>query len=201
MNQPDMILPPPLPVDELRPLGPPLFKRLQQLIADDMPTGEHLERAAAWRRLAARCLKTADRHEQTAIRRGAVRNTVRAFAPRYRQHVIEALKSGAMTPIGELQDAPEGSARIVCDRCERTVSPEEFANAMAGSEWYCGAHTPDPENGTWRSLTDGERSTRQVLRSSGKVDWLTEQEQRDGRTAEPPRWFVQLYRNNLMGDD
>lgn len=173
----------------LRPLGAPLFKRLQQLIIDEMPTGEHRERARAWRALARRCLKAADKHDATAERRELTERTVRAFAPEYRQHVLEQIAAGNMSVELPAENfVSYGTVRPHCGNCARVLSPDE---AFRG-EHYCGREPApawgDPENGTWRPLTDAERSSLQVLTSSGPR-WLTEQEKRDGRTAEPPRWF------------
>lgn len=152
----------------LHALGPSLFDRLRQLIIDEMPTGEHLERAAAWRRLGERCFKTAEKHQKTAEKRQETKRILSGFAPQYRQQVLDTLIAGGdPVALKELQQQSQAPAY------------------------------GDPENGTWRPLSQGERSTRQVYTRQG-VRWLTEQEQRDGRTAEPPAAY---FWNTLQTED
>lgn len=82
----DQILPPEM--------GPALFKRLQQNIIDNMPSGSHRARAVGWRKLARRCEAAADAHEKVADQRDETRLLVRSFAPAYRQAALDALAGG-----------------------------------------------------------------------------------------------------------
>lgn len=103
-----------------RRLGPSLFKRLQQNIIDEMPTGSHRARAEAWRKLARRCDAAADAHQSTADQREATRRIVNSFAPAYRQAALSGLQRGVPITF----HLPPGFSDVL--DAEPDMSPEDF---------------------------------------------------------------------------
>jgi hypothetical protein len=66
-------------------------KTQRQNIIDNIPTGSHRARAAAWRRLSRRCEQAADRHDAVADLRDATRTYVHQFAPEHREAALQQL--------------------------------------------------------------------------------------------------------------
>lgn len=81
-------------LEDLKPTFISLQRRLRQNIIDEMPTGRHSEQAAAWRRLAERCLSAARKHEAVVEKRQATRAYLTQFAPEYRQTAFDAKYKG-----------------------------------------------------------------------------------------------------------
>jgi hypothetical protein len=179
-------------------IGPAMFRNMQKLIADEMPCGEHRLRARLWRRLAARCLKAADKHDAVADRREKTARVVRSFAPPFRQTALEAILRGELSIEGPdadtlLETVPPVESifdKATCTGCRESFNtPGAFERHAASCprDSFC-APWGDPENGTWRPLTAVERNTYTIRRRSG-WDHTTGDEQRDGRTREPPVWY------------
>jgi hypothetical protein len=183
---------------DFRRLGPIMYRNMRQLIIDEMPSGTHRERARLWRKLAARCLEAADKHEATADRREKTARVVRSFAPAFRQTALDAILRGELAIEGRDADAvletvpPVESIfdKATCTGCRESFNtPGAFERHAASCprDSFC-APWGDPENGTWRPLTAVERNTYTIRRRSG-WDHTTGDEQRDGRTREPPVWY------------
>jgi len=175
-----------------------IYERQRQLIIDNMPSGTHRVRAKQWRRLAVRCLEAADKHETVADRREKTARVVRSFAPAFRQTALEAILRGELSiegPADALESVPPIESifdAATCTGCRESFNtPGAFDMHRAscprdrfGLPW--GGH----ENGTWRPLTAVERNTYTIRRRSG-WDHTTTEEQRDGRTREPPAWYFE----------
>lgn len=174
-----------------------MYQRQRQLIIDNMPSGTHRMRALLWRRLAARCLEAADKHEAVADRRENTARVVRSFAPAFRQTALEAILRGELSiemdqPLAEAVPPVEGWIGAAPGDAFADLGAESsdthahlvLVDGTRGRPWG------DPENGTWRPLTATERNTYTIRRRSG-WDHTTGDEQRDGRTREPPAWYFE----------
>jgi hypothetical protein len=164
--------------------GREMFRRMRQLVIDEMPTGTHRERARLWRKLAARCLHTADKHEAVADQREKTARVVRSFAPAFRQTALDAILRGELAvemdpALSEGGSMPEGWAEIFPGESELRLL--DSSTGLRVSPWG------DPDNGTWRPVTALERE--QGIRTRAGYRPVTTQEDRDNRTSAPPAWY------------
>jgi hypothetical protein len=67
-------------------------KSQRKLITDAIPTGAHRARAEAWRRLAARCARAAEKHDAVADLREQTREYLHRFAPAVREAALVQLR-------------------------------------------------------------------------------------------------------------
>lgn len=182
MNSADKLLANVAADPNFRRLGPIMYRNMRQLIIDEMPCGEHRERARLWRKLAARCLEAADKHDAVADRREKTARVVRSFAPPFREAALQAIIRGELAI--EMDQTLEEHVPPIEGWADPTLAGEDGSLGLrAGRAWGC------PDNGTWRRLTASERQ--HGIRTRAGMRPMTIQEDRDDRTSEPPAWYFE----------
>lgn len=121
------------------------YQRQMRQIIDEMPTGDHRARAAAWRQLAARCQRAAQRHDEEADRRAAAGEADESLrwaklerARRFVRAQEFAPRRAAEAVVADAAPAPRAEYQAVSAIIEAWESAAPNADMAAYRRWCKG---------------------------------------------------------------